>query len=439
MGRTTIQTQIPVHKIFGDSFKGNDPDAFPHKGLLESSLNSPSSVQVNRNVSPKPTHPTRSIDQPCPLYHSTSLSSDIAPNTVSDDMSTLAHHRNATVLTTIIIIFVSYALTDRADFARYVGAPILALGTIVFGMPHGAVDHLLFYKQFGKISVQFYQSYLGVMVAYVALWVISAELGFGAFLLGSLYHFGEGEISYLRPLYRVRHRNHLPILLLTRGLLILGAIVSSDPSISYPIVQAVLRQTPQSPILTLFSQDAAPYVRLLTQLPHLLTLPLIAPPRVVAFESLRSLVLAWLFTALGPIWGFGVFWNLWHSAGAFFVEAAYLLKSPSHSETETNGWGEGTESVSWKECYSLYNLAMPYTSVAFTGMAIFYFLLRYGDTAGSGAALGYEDVMKSQGGQSLASWLITDGDLWTAFVVVISVLTAPHMWVFHLLSDQNKG
>jgi Brp/Blh family beta-carotene 15,15'-monooxygenase len=71
---------------------------------------------------------------------------------------------------------------------------VLVAGVVVFGLPHGALDPLVARKTFenrGRYSaIAFYGIYLGVVLAYVLLWLKFPTLGLSGFLLISAYHFG---------------------------------------------------------------------------------------------------------------------------------------------------------------------------------------------------------------------------------------------------------
>lgn len=65
---------------------------------------------------------------------------------------------------------------------------------LLFGIPHGAIDHVLFFRKSQMSTVSFYIIYLGLIVAFVGLWLCWPLLSFVLFLLLSAYHFGESQL-----------------------------------------------------------------------------------------------------------------------------------------------------------------------------------------------------------------------------------------------------
>ena len=77
---------------------------------------------------------------------------------------------------------------------------IICCGTLIalVGIPHGAIDHVLYSSVSSKSMVSFYTIYLALMVAYVALWFLFPVCAMLFFLLISAYHFGESQLSYIQ-------------------------------------------------------------------------------------------------------------------------------------------------------------------------------------------------------------------------------------------------
>ncbi len=77
-----------------------------------------------------------------------------------------------------------------------------ALALIVLvGIPHGATDHLIFRhldQSFlgGRRLPRFYLNYLLLMTGYSLLWWLAPWLALAAFLLLSIYHFGQSNWNY---------------------------------------------------------------------------------------------------------------------------------------------------------------------------------------------------------------------------------------------------
>ncbi|MHA8074048.1 Brp/Blh family beta-carotene 15,15'-dioxygenase [Aquirufa sp. HETE-40SA] len=69
---------------------------------------------------------------------------------------------------------------------------------LLIGIPHGAGDHLIAQKIASRENLTFHLKhfivyYLGIMLAYAALWFITPVVGFIIFIAISVFHFGDME------------------------------------------------------------------------------------------------------------------------------------------------------------------------------------------------------------------------------------------------------
>ncbi len=69
-----------------------------------------------------------------------------------------------------------------------------ALLLLAIGIPHGTLDHLLTFNKKRTNKVKFYLYYLGSIVLYILVWVLSPNLGVISFVLVSAFHFGETQL-----------------------------------------------------------------------------------------------------------------------------------------------------------------------------------------------------------------------------------------------------
>lgn len=65
---------------------------------------------------------------------------------------------------------------------------------ILLGIPHGAIDHILFIQSKKSNPILFYASYLGVMLVYVLIWICFPVFSLIIFLVISAYHFGQSQM-----------------------------------------------------------------------------------------------------------------------------------------------------------------------------------------------------------------------------------------------------
>ena len=66
---------------------------------------------------------------------------------------------------------------------------------LLLGIPHGAIDHVLFFKKRKMSQLKFYSIYLGLSFLFVILWHILPVISLVLFLLISAFHFGESQFA----------------------------------------------------------------------------------------------------------------------------------------------------------------------------------------------------------------------------------------------------
>ena len=66
---------------------------------------------------------------------------------------------------------------------------------LLLGIPHGAIDHVLFFKKRKMSQLKFYSIYLGLSFLFVILWHILPVISLILFLLISAFHFGESQFA----------------------------------------------------------------------------------------------------------------------------------------------------------------------------------------------------------------------------------------------------
>lgn len=65
----------------------------------------------------------------------------------------------------------------------------------VIGIPHGAIDHLLFLKKTNKTKLYFYSFYLTLFIIYAFSWIYFPLICMTAFMIMSAYHFGQSQLE----------------------------------------------------------------------------------------------------------------------------------------------------------------------------------------------------------------------------------------------------
>ena len=101
---------------------------------------------------------------------------------------------------------------------QLVGASFFILS---FGIPHGAIDHVLFFKKRSMTKLKFYILYIGLIVLFVLFWWKFPLISFLFFLILSAFHFGESQ--FVDAKFKLRNFN--PLLFLFWGLALLATLM----------------------------------------------------------------------------------------------------------------------------------------------------------------------------------------------------------------------
>ena len=99
----------------------------------------------------------------------------------------------------LAIIGLNFFLYEWFEAIRYYA---LAASVLIIGMPHGALDHKIYFKALHKeetvkTQIVFYAGYLLVVAVYAWLWYVQPFIGFVLFMLFTLYHFGQSDTERL--------------------------------------------------------------------------------------------------------------------------------------------------------------------------------------------------------------------------------------------------
>ena len=78
-----------------------------------------------------------------------------------------------------------------------------ALGLVLLGLPHGAMDHLVVpHLDRRPLTLRFwlpfFGAYLGLVLLYLAFWRVAPAAALLVFLVVSCLHWGQGDLAYLR-------------------------------------------------------------------------------------------------------------------------------------------------------------------------------------------------------------------------------------------------
>ena len=98
---------------------------------------------------------------------------------------------------------------------------VASLLILAFGIPHGAIDHVLFFKKNTTSQLKFYGAYLGLILLFLVGWFVEPLWSFVFFLVLSAFHFGESQLNDLK----LKRSSLRPVLFLTWGLTLLLTLI----------------------------------------------------------------------------------------------------------------------------------------------------------------------------------------------------------------------
>jgi beta-carotene 15,15'-dioxygenase len=136
----------------------------------------------------------------------------------------------------VILVTILYHLLQLFDssIASNYSYLVIIIGFMAVGLPHGAVDHLLFLRNNPVSLKNFILKYLGIVILGLVLWMIAPSLSLIIFILYSSFHFGESEIEKNEKTISTIS-DHLKAFVL--GLSILTCIIFSHPHESASIIE----------------------------------------------------------------------------------------------------------------------------------------------------------------------------------------------------------
>lgn len=291
-----------------------------------------------------------------------------------------------------------------------------ALSLVLFGLPHGAVDHLVpgrLYK--GRASIRsiswVFILYLALAMLYLAAWFEYPGPAFVFFIALTWFHWGQGDLYFMATLGRNVGTEPFYLKILT--IFVRGGMPMLVPLLAFPEVYRAIA----SDIVKLFGGDAStlawafdPTFRFLAGVVFITII------LVVLYQGHRSsggsfvwrldvaevVLLAVYFTVAPPVLALGLYFCLWHSPR--HVARLMLLNKTSAAALE--------QSRIVKALRVFIRDAAPLTAAAIALLAGLYFAVP-GPVDGAGGLL-------------------------AVYLVLISTLTLPHVAIVCLM-DLRQG
>lgn len=199
-----------------------------------------------------------------------------------------------------------------------------AASLILFGLPHGAADHLVPGRLTGKGAgagsvAGVVALYLALGGAYLALWTVSPVLSFTLFILVTWFHWGQGDLYSSRALIGV---GGLPVV---SGLLVRGGLPMLVPLLAFPAVYAGVGQSLVGLFGGAYPEPLPGGISLALRIFGGLVMLALAVLYLggvyrrtgnrgaLAAEAGEIALLAVYFSVVPPILAVGIYFCLWHS------------------------------------------------------------------------------------------------------------------------------
>lgn len=286
----------------------------------------------------------------------------------------------------------------------------LLLGTVVLGLPHGALDHLLPARlnlSWGlkPLAVGGYLAvYVALAGAFFALWLLAPRAAFSCFLLLTVAHWGHGDLRFTELFWG--RLDPTPWGTWTTAL-VRGALPIAVPVLAFPATAESLYHYAAVGlgVMPTTVELASPWLRgpllgllAVALIAYVLSAVRAAPSRVVVAMDLFELgLLISLFTVVPAYFAVGVYFIFWHS---FRHLARLLIVDPEDARSVARGnWGRPLRRLTLD--------ALPITAVALV-------------TLGGLYLFGAARVVTLEGFIAL-------------YLVLISALTLPHAVVVALM------
>jgi Brp/Blh family beta-carotene 15,15'-monooxygenase len=290
-----------------------------------------------------------------------------------------------------------------------------ALSVVLFGLPHGAVDHLVLLRLDGdpfrpRPLVRVLATYLAIGLAYLACWFVLPVAAFVFFIALTWFHWGQGDAHSLLALTGGRHlrtRGQRALALVVRGGMPMLVPLLAFPEVYLDVARSVVGvlgvegalATAPSPAV----RAAAAVAFAALGIAHVVAGWRACPEdarRGWRIDAAETAGLAIFFATVHPLLAVGVYFCLWHSVRHIVRLAATSTAVPPPPLPPRRPW----------RTFVVH--ALPMTVLALVFLGGLYTLVPVAPS----------------------SW----GDLVGLYLVLIATLTLPHVWVVARM-DRAEG
>ena len=282
----------------------------------------------------------------------------------------------------ITLVLVNVAWPAMLDYGYY-----FFYGTLVLvGIPHGAIDHIIHFRSIKPTRIHlilFYGQYLALILIVALAWYFYPIYAFMIFMIISAYHFGQSQLFYLKASSWWKHT-----IFFSWGSTVLSSLVYFNFDECYRIFHSFDLLNTAAWLTPYFSKVTFLFFLLVTAA----TMAMLFYRKWITLSQLFFEVILLgllLFSAYHTtaVFTFSLYFGIWHAFGSLLLEYTSLRDS-FHSVI----------SFVWR--------LIPYTLVAVTMSVVVYYVVGN---------------------------YFTDISEYMIFIIIISALTLPHLFIMNKL------
>jgi beta-carotene 15,15'-dioxygenase len=252
---------------------------------------------------------------------------------------------------------------------------------VLIGIPHGAIDHLLLSPEINKEKLfKFIVKYLLIIAVYLAVWMIFPTWALFAFILMSAYHFGQSHFIKLK----IKKLERLTYLSL--GLFFLSTILWGDFEYTTSILSNIIEVSYLKNYGFLFIILTFSFSTILI---------LINLQKEGFWLLVESIFLGILLYHLPLLLGFIIYFGFWHSLPSMKEEFEALENYLKVDKVK-----------------GFIKKLLPFTLISLTGISVILIVF---------------------------SKMMNPDQLTLLFFIMVSLISAPHIWYMNLFLDTRKG
>lgn len=200
--------------------------------------------------------------------------------------------------------------------------PVALLLIAFIGIPHGAVDHLLFLKKTNRNKTYFYSFYIALLALYGISWMYFPMISLSLFLILSAYHFGQSQFEK----YEV-HALIKKIIGFIWGVIVLSGLVVFN----FKEIQIILTEYDElNAFVSLFKLEFFKIICFVSCLIFLLTGLFSFKLKSLVRELIYISLIGMTFIIQPLLLGFALFFIFNHSYTVMRSEYNFLSKYDSH-------------------------------------------------------------------------------------------------------------